>query len=502
MIRRFGSTLVSLLLLVGLLAVLVVYFIAVNDLPARIYTPVQQEFLSYNSRRSIVQAGPEMNLYDESGNFSVPIMLPWEESHVRATLAARYQEQDGVSATIYDLDFRGEYLLSQPESAAAAVNLFFPFPANLDTLHQVRFLVDGEEPAGVEYSTQGISWRTELESGKELQIVITYRAEGANSFSYGLPRGQRANVDVMVSVENLVGSQSTQNHLRPTSSEASENSETFIWNYSDLIIDRDIRLELPTQLSFAQRLAQLQDEFRALAGLAPVLVMGFLAALFGVFYLSDLRLRPELYLLAGLGLALFYPLLTFLSGLMELAAAAVLAVALVAGLLLTFLGLAAGWRPVRWRLGLLLLVFLGFFSLGMLTPWHGLSLTAGGLVLVGLFMVLLARRPAQPDPELEPDVEYVAEKLELLDDVSLSEELDVELAVSEPEPVMAEELAPEPAGFHCPFCGRQLDDEFSFCPACGRETRQLAECPSCESKQFVPAEQDTVHCLRCGESLA
>ena len=68
-----------------------------------------------------------------------------------------------------------------------------------------------------------------------------------------------------------------------------------------------------------------------------------LASLAAALYLDGVRLRLASYLLAGCGMALFYPLLTFLGGMVGLALAAVLALALVSGLLVALLGLTAGW---------------------------------------------------------------------------------------------------------------------------------------------------------------
>ena len=42
----------------------------------------------------------------------------------------------------------------------------------------------------------------------------------------------------------------------------SEDGELWTWHYEALIADRNIRLDLPARLSFAQRVAQLQDDFQ------------------------------------------------------------------------------------------------------------------------------------------------------------------------------------------------------------------------------------------------
>jgi len=473
-----GMVLLNGLLLVGLIGLLAAYLVVVIDLPSRVYTAAQREYLSYNYKRSITQAAPILTVVEAEGRVEPAILAP-QESRVRATLAARYEEQGGVNVTVYDLDFRSEYLLAYRGPAmTSTVALFFPFPSNLETLHEVSLLVDGEKPPEAQYTLQGIGWHTELEAGEEHRIAISYKADGANSFTYGLNQGQRSDVlDVTVAVLGLEGSEIPRISLPTTANAVTDGGETFTWDYTGLIPSRDIQLTLPARLSFAQRVAQLQGDFRLLAVLAPFLVGLFLASLFGVFRLSGMRLRLESYLLIGCSLAFFYPILTFLSGLVDVVLAAVLALLLVSGLLLVFLGLTAGWRQTWWRAGLLLAIFLGIFSLGILTPWRGLLLTSGGLLLVGTFMLLYARRPPAPEPE--------------------------PVSILEPEPMPTPEPvpAPEPTKRHCPHCGRALADDHDFCPGCGQDTHRVRRCAKCGHEQFVPAELEPAYCVHCGQLL-
>ena len=505
---RPRNVLASGILLMGLVGVLIFNLVIVIDLPSRVYTAEQLAYLDYNSSRSISQAAPTWNIITAEGIAQPAILSYIRENRVRASLYARYEEQDGVSVTVYDLDFRGEYLLVYDGPASTVVELLFPFPDNLETLHEVRLLVDGEEPPEVQYTLRGIYWQAELRAGEEHQVQITYQADGANSFAYRLPHGQRSDVDVEIRVVGLAGSTVSTTSLPTTGHEAAEDGEVLTWDYAGLIVDRDVQLTLPARLSFAQRIAGLQDEFRVLAALAPFLVALFSVSLAAVFYLGRVRLGLESYLLAGLGMALFYPLLIFLSGLVAPVPAAVVALSLISGLLLVFLGLAAGWQQTRWRVGLLLIVFLGFFSLGILTPWQGLMLTSGGLLLVGTFMLLYARRPSAPEPEpLPPPANVVSEP----DPASPPDE-----ATPEPNPAPApdetvpesaptllpDEADPGPADLYCPFCARALADDHLFCPGCGHDTKHLRRCAACTVWQFVPPELDPAHCVHCGQNLA
>jgi hypothetical protein len=505
--KRPKNVLASGILLVGLVGVLIFNLVIVIDLPSRVYTAKQLAYLDYNRSRSISQAAPAWNIITAEGIAQPAILSYIRQNRVRATLYARYEEQDGVSVTVYDLDFRGEYRLVYDGPASTIFELFFPFPDNLETLHEVRLLVDGEEPPEVQYATSGISWQAELQAGEERQVHITYQADGADSFTYRLYHGQRSDVDVAITVAGLSGSTVPRTSLPTTSDEATDEGENLTWDYAGLIVDRDVQLTLPTRLSFAQRIAGLQEDFRVLAGLAPFLVALFLVSLAAVFYLGRVRLGLETYLLSGCGMALFFPLLIFMSGLVDLIPAAVIALSLVSGLLLVFLGLAAGWQQTRWRVGLLLIVFLGFFSLGILSPWQGLMLTSGGLLLVGTLMLHFARRPLVPEPEpTPPHTNVVSEPDPALPPNEVTQEPvsaplpDETIPESDPA-LLPDVVAPVPADFYCPFCTRALADDYRFCPGCGHDTEHFPRCTACGIRQFVPVDLDPVHCVHCGQNL-
>ena len=205
-------------------------------------------------------------------------------------------------------------------------------------------------------------------------------------------------------------------------------------------------------------------------------------------------------------MALFVPLLIFLSGVTGLIPAAVLALLVVSGLLLVFLSQATSWQKSRGRVGPLLVIFLGFFSVGLLTPWSGLMLTTGGLLLVGVLMLVYARRPPAPEQEPSPPVEEDPDPIrsQPQDDVGAEPEPAEAPDETIPEVIptpSSEEIAVPPAGLYCPRCACGLAEDFRFCPACGHDTNELSRCASCGVRQFIPAEIETAHCLHCGQIL-
>ena len=202
------------------------------------------------------------------------------------------------------------------------------------------------------------------------------------------------------------------------------------------------------------------------------------------FYLGGTRLKVESYLLLGLGLVLFFPMVTFLSGLIGIPAGSLIALLITIGLLVVFLRQTVGWDQIGWRTVLVLVVFLGIFGLGQLTEWSGLLLTAGSVLLLGVFMVLYAQ--------------WQKSRVEI-ETLQASEEPEEIVPVTMPEP------EPEPSReptLHCPQCSHGLEEGVNFCPSCGYETKQIRRCGHCGREQFPPADFEVAYCLGCGEAIS
>ncbi|MCB8945393.1 MAG: zinc ribbon domain-containing protein [Ardenticatenaceae bacterium] len=489
------------LLGIGLLVVLFFFLFVVNRLDSQVYTEEQADFLDYNRGRVINQQALTANFYNDlvgpnalDGTIA-PVTAEFAawENEVKATLRASYDEQGGVSVTVYDLDFESSYHFEHGATAVSTtLELIFPFPANLETLNGVSFMVDGAEPDNVQYTPQNIRWLTTIMPGEAHDIAIRYQADGVNSFAYGLNQTRRTDkLDVQLTVTGLTDSEVPQNSLPTTAVTTPDTTpgQTFIWQYDNLVANRDIHLTLPQRLSFAQRIAALQDDFQAMGNLAPLLVILFVVSTAVVFPWYGIRLPLPTHLLLALGFTLFYPLLTFLSGLVGAILAAIIAIIAIAGLLLFFVKLVAPQTQAVYWVGWLLLVMLGIMSLGMLTPWRGLLVTGGGLLLVAGWMVVYAKRPLPLPDDDEADLE---------DEDSEPDESQPETIPSPPLP-----LSPAPLPIfhaHCPQCGRGLTDEYAFCPGCGYDGQHIKHCPTCHHEQVV-SDQTSYFCVHCGEKL-
>lgn len=524
MIKRW----LSIVLLLILILLVFVYVMATSRLGASIYTDDQRRAFAVHERMNLSQAAPISKFYVESESgvleavdadksSGVAAMMGAADCRVRATLDARYEEVEGVATTVYDLEFEGTYLLRYDGSIPTTMlELVFPFPQGLDTLNQVYFLVDGEEPADVRYSLDSIVWWTQMEVGEEHEVTVRYRARGVGSFSYTLDHNRRLeDLDVEIAVQGLVGSEVPNDFLPTTSVEdvEGEAGEKFAWRYEALIADRDVQVVLPARSSFVQRVEKLQEPLQALSRFSPLFIASFIACLFGAHRLSGTRLPIEHYLLTGLGFFLFYPALVFLSGVFELELAAAVALVLITALLTIFVGHATESRRIGWQTALLCGVFFGLFSMGMISHLRGLLFTVGGLLLVGMFMLLVARqRPPEPAIEEVASRESSASAGDEVDETAEpvkatppEEQLTIvsPVEVNAPDiPVTIPEPPPPLPSRYCPHCGGPLNEAFAFCPACGRDAKPFHRCSACGTEHYVSSETELGHCPACGERMS
>jgi hypothetical protein len=493
-----------------LLSLIVAFVAVVGNLRTQVYTPSQRHFIEDNVYKNIAQRAVEVNFVAPAGAL-MPASIGALDNHISAELVVRYEDREGVTLTFYDLDFVGLYHIANTAQAMSSegvgevlastitAELFFPFPGTVDMLHNVRFLVDGEEPDDVQYSLQGIRWQTTLSPEEEREIEVRYEAKGVGSFAYSLDHNRRIrNLDAEIKVRGMAGTEVPNHALAPSAHTPGEDGDVFSWQYEGLIADQDIAIELPARLSLSQKVEKMSPLFASLSFLAPALMVSFLACLAMALRLSEVRLRLEHYLLMGLGFFLFYPLLIFLASVLGLTAAATLSLLVVIGLVVIFLRKVES-SPQPWvYAAFLLIVFLGLFSLGLLTRWRGLLLTAGGILLVGFFMQLAARLKAK-EPALPPA------PLELEEEGPTTAEAEVEVGetgqILNPAGAEAHQVAEEPFEKFCPRCGRGLLPDYTFCPGCGHDERAFLGCPHCGRQHYAADRESLAFCPSCGTAF-
>ncbi|MBN1886497.1 MAG: hypothetical protein JW850_00850 [Thermoflexales bacterium] len=483
------------------------------------YTVEEEQWLLSNYQREMRQDAPMVNTYGsvavldglkQEGKVSTPpIATGARESHVTVDLNVRYKEHGGAAVTAYDMDFSGVYLVANPGSQPAALEMNFPFPQNAVVLSEVSLKVDGAEPPDVTYSMQSIRWLATLEAGQEKRVEIRYRAEGVGSFAYGVPASQRVrDYDLRVTVRGASEINVPEEALEPTAREDTPAESVLSWRYLNVITNRSVQVELPARpsLAFAQRVEKLGPFFVPLAMAAPFLTVLFLILLWAIARMEALPVALEHGVLLGIGFFLFYPLFIFAANFVPFLPLA-FAIALVVGGLLV-VGYGAwmfGGKLAAVYLLPLLIVFYGLLTRGLTeSRYLGVMLVLSGVILVGLFMWRVSQRhrpadtlsgrlfetAAPPGPSIvEPAVPVEPTPAE---EGRVASRLEDE-GPSSPPP-------PKPAGRFCIHCGQGVGAEFKFCPQCGEEAQLTRRCERC-GLEYVPSDEALNFCPACGQAI-
>jgi len=242
-----------------------------------------------------------------------PTVIPITESaDVNVRLVASNYVHRLKVYTLFDATFEGRFVFRNKSQQQERIKLFFPLPQGTTQARDVslRFLdAAGNfvEPEEVTYNLKGIKWIGLLPREKSLEATVTYGAQGRDKFVYEGPGAGRAGkFKLVLLLEGATSEYIPAETLQPSKVE----SGRLIWDYSNLVTDRKIMVELPGTLSPIGRIILLSE----LAGLA-VLLFGL-----GFLYLSDLKQPGRLdnfhwgdFLLLALNYFLFFVIFMILS---------------------------------------------------------------------------------------------------------------------------------------------------------------------------------------------
>ncbi len=475
------------------------------QLPHRVYTTEQQEWLSYNSTRQVNQLAPEVNyrLFSDMAAVPKPVAFGARESHITADMDVRYKDHEGATVTAYDLRFAATYLIANPDPQhPITLEMNFPFPQTAAVLSEVTFAVDGAEPPGVTYSMQGINWKAAFDPGQERKIEVRYRAEGVGSFGYGVPPSQRmSDFDLRVTIRGAQKINIPESALEPSTrqdgAQDAANETVLSWRYLNTITNRNVQVELPAlpRLAYAQRVDRLGPFFLQLALAAPLLTALFLLFWLAAMRLESLRVAREHTVLLGIGFFLFYPLFIFSAGFMDLPLAFVVSLVVAGALVVGYVVRAIGSQMVTIYLVPLLIVFYCLLTRGLTAPRYlGMMLVISAVALAALFMWRVSRHMLQASlVEEKPTI--VAEE----EQVAPTAAKEIATPVEEEKQTLPHDA--EDTQRYCAHCGQRIESSFQFCPRCGKDAQVTRQCARC-GLEYIPAGEMPSFCPACGNGLA
>ena len=444
-------------------------------------------------------------------------------------LTPQYGDAEDAEARRYEATFEASYVIrnkkesekKDPEEKAKEEKttfvIFFPFPAGADTIRDAQVMVRNVDAPGeaakdvpdAVYRQEGVSFETTFLPKQTKEIVVSYRAFGSEDFVFALDHGERMKqLDFSLSVLGAEHAPDLEasNSLEPTTPLArSEDGYTAEWSYQNLLTTLDVVVSVPEPFvgaNVAQRLPALVR-----AGVASVLLLWLLLALAAVTRRRSLGSGQ--YLLIGVALVLFYPLVLHLSKYLPPTWAFIIAFVVVGALVLVTLRRALGLGFALVYGGFGLVTTLGMLSAAaLLTSGSGLLVTIALVLLLGFTMSMAPRLSAVLTERSEEARRLRAARGPMAgtapgEPPTPGPDEDAPPAaanvVAEREPPAATQA--EPGGRFCAYCGCEVARHFRYCPQCSREVLVTVECPSCGTEICRVCGTQYSHCPSCGAKV-
>lgn len=243
----------------------------------------------------------------------------------------KFVDPAGGRGTYYNALFNADYTFSNPLEQPATMHFAFPLPSGSGTLSNFKLTVDGKEFRASDL-VNGSIWEGEVPARGKVTVNVTYRNQGARSWSYQLGQRREAIKYFSLTINADRPAKFQRYTLFPTSQTHSAlgGGGSLTWQLQDVITAQDIAVV------FMQ--GSIRETLGKVGFMKPLSVL--LAALLVLAWAWTRRQSVQPLPLAGaaLGLALGFTLGGVLSGYLPVLLAEILGV--IAGVALASFALS------------------------------------------------------------------------------------------------------------------------------------------------------------------
>jgi len=281
--------------------------------------------------------------------------------------------------SLYDVEFHGRWRYRHRLQFPTQLAVAFRFPDPAGVYDNFSFVVDGSEfaaSAAVENGAARVL--VPVQPGRELQISISYRSRGRDSWAYAPAQGASVLQDFTLRLRtDFPDIDFPAQSLSPSERSREGSGHTLIWRFAHLVTGQSIGMVTPQRLQPGELAGEL-----ALS--APISLGFFFALIFLLATLRDIDIHPLNYLLLAGAFFAFHLLFAYTADRLPVEAAFALASAISIALVVSYLRLVVSNRFAFVEAALAQLVYLIGFSLAHF--WQGLT----GLTVTVLAVVTLA----------------------------------------------------------------------------------------------------------------
>lgn len=313
------------------------------------------------------------------------VVLP-ASSQAAINLASEPKRRGLLWHRTYDVDFKGDYMFTNPTKIPQTFYISFPLPKDTAGLHGFEFrLGDDVDPSQSIPETSGVVTRAILlPASASVTLHSGYRTRGTNTWEYRFPDNRRIagfNLTMRTDFPDInfpVGTGS------PNKRHQDHEGFTLVWDYPDVLAAPAIGMDMPKRLNAGPVAARI-------AFFAPVSLLFFVTIILLIGGMKGIPLHPMHVFFVSAGFFAFHLLFAYLVDLLPLipsfGISAATSVLLVCGYLKAVGGNGLFQIALPAQTVYLVLFSASFFIDGL----TGITLAVLGVITLALLMFLTAK---------------------------------------------------------------------------------------------------------------
>ena len=315
------------------------------------------------------------------------VVLPPDCSRVQVSLALDHRRKGLLWYDTYEVGFKGEYDLRNPDEVERKILIHLAFPSKQAIYDAFMFRVGGAEVPFAGELTEGVTGVAVLPPGGTTRVEVAYRSRGMDTWSYAFsPAGVGQVKDLTLKLHtDFDGIDFTPGTISPGDKTPSGQGWDLTWRFDNLVTGQRIGIDLPNRLNPGPLAARITF-------FAPVGLLFFMTVMVLLGVLNGRSLHPMNYFFLAAAFFAFHLMLAYLVDHVHIHTAFAISAATSIFLVISYLRLVGGMRMALAQAGLAQLVFLVLFSYAFFFEgFTGLTITVGAVITLFVLMQLTAR---------------------------------------------------------------------------------------------------------------
>ena len=308
-----------------------------------------------------------------------------EKNDIHVQLNTDYRKKGLIWYPTYTCSFAGTYTIRNTEDVQQKIRIHFDFPAKGATYDDFAIESDGETLRLPVNTEEGITEIIELAPTQARDFKITYRTRGIREWRYSMDQsvGRVQNLNLTVKT-NFKDIDFPDGSLSPMHKATVAGGTELAWSATDLITREDIGIIIPEKLNPGPLTTRITF-------FAPVCLLFFFTLVATINILYKINIHPMHYLFVAAGFFAFHLLLSYMTGIVNIHIAFIIAAITSVSLVTGYLSAALGGQfprkvAIAGQLFFLVLFSYSFFLKGI----TGLTVAIGSVVTLGVLMKVTA----------------------------------------------------------------------------------------------------------------